>query len=132
MSRRNPTVQSPGILEKVTLSLTKNQISSYCTNSSSCTFFLLFKWRRQLFLFVLLSFNNSNNANHVPKLGFFTFDIISAVHFDHPSTHATYVTWVHVMGDFCHIICRFTAPDTQCLEKLVNSDCLGIQRNSAW
>ena len=61
-----------------------------------------------------------NNANHVPKHGFLTFSTISAVRFHHFSTHATCVTRVHVIGDFCHITCRFMAPDTRYLEKRAN------------
>ena len=33
----------------------------------------------------------------------------------------------HVIGDFCHLRFRFMAPDTRCLEKPTNSDCLGIR-----
>ena len=80
--------------------------------------------------FVLLSFNYSHNAFHIPKLGFSTFGTISAAHFHYLSTHATCVTRVHVIGDFFHLRFRFTALDTGCLEKRVNSVCLEIRRNS--
>ena len=74
----------------------------------------------------LVSFKNLNNDHYVPKLGFLTFGTISAVNFLHLSTHATCITCVHVICDFCHISSRFPAPETRCLEKCVNSDYLGI------
>ena len=65
-----------------------------------------------------------------PSFGFLTFGTISPIYFHHLSTHATCVTCVHVIGDFCNLRFHFTAPDTRCLEKRANFDCLGIQRNS--
>ena len=40
----------------------------------------------------LVSFKNLINDHYVPKLGFSTFDTISAVHFHHLSTHVTCAT----------------------------------------
>ena len=83
-------------------------------------------------MFSILSFshlNNFHNANFVPLFPVLTFGSTSAVHFDHFSTHTTYVTLVLVICDFRHIENRFTAPEMRCLEKRVNSDCLGIRRN---
>ena len=72
----------------------------------------------------LVSFKNLNNDHYVPKLGFSTFCTISAVHFHHLSTHVTCITCVHVICDFYHISSCFSVPETRCLEKSVNSDCL--------
>ena len=72
------------------------------------------------------------NPSTSSSFGFSTFVTISAVHFHHLSTHSTCVSCLHVIGDFCHLTFRFTAPVTRCLEKRVNSDYLGIRRNSTW
>ena len=80
-----------------------------------------------LFLILsLVSFKNLNNDHYVSKLGFLTFGTISAIHFHHLSTHVTCITCVHVICDFCHISSHFPVPETRCLEKHVNSDCIGI------
>ena len=55
-----------------------------------------------------------------------TFGYISTVHFHRFSTHTTHGTLVRVICDFRRIENRFTAPETRCLEKRVNFDCLGI------
>ena len=64
----------------------------------------------------------SLNDQYVPLLPDLRFGTTSAIHFHHFSTHTTYGTRVHVICDFRHIEKRFTAPETRCLEKRVDSD----------
>ena len=131
--RRKPMVRLTQNRREKVLSLSKNiKNLAFALHFSSCTFwyFLLKKKMTTIHSFVLFLINNSNNVIHVPSLGFLTLGTIPAVHFHRLSNLVTSVTRVHVIGDFCHITCRFTAPDTRCLEKHANSDCLGIQRNS--
>ena len=91
------------------------------------------KWRRQHYSkFCLFLIKLPFNSQGVPSSRYLTHGSIQAIHFHTLSTHAICVTRVHVIGDFCHITCRLTAPDTQCFEKRANSGCLGIRRNSTW
>ena len=107
----------------------KTQMSSHCkTVSSPLPIFLSFNLEKTTLLqFCLFLINKFKNSLCVHSLGFLTLCTISAVHFHHLSTHATCVTRVHVVGDFYHIPCHFMAPDTRCLKKRVNSDCLRIR-----
>ena len=70
------------------------------------------------FVFILI------NLFIIPILSFFLiFDTLHNLgHSSHPlSTHATCVTLVHVVGDFCHNTCLSEAvllhPCTRCIEK---------------
>ena len=60
--------------------------------------------------FVILSFINFKMTSMSFLSPVLTLGTISAVHFHHFSTHVTCITCVHVIGDFCHITSRFTAP----------------------
>ena len=69
--------------------------------------------------YLSFSFKLPNNAYFVPYFRFSTFGTIPAVHFHHLSTHATCITCIHVICDFCHISSHFPAPETRCIEKRV-------------
>ena len=110
--RRKPTVRLTRNPREKVLSLSKNiKNLASASHFSFCTFwyFLLKKKMTTIHSFVLFLINNSNNVIHVPSLGFLTLGTISAVRFYHLSNLVTCVTRVHVIGDFCHITCRFTA-----------------------
>ena len=103
---REPTVRTARNLERMSsLSLSKITNQQPTTRfSSSCTFFSLFVLRRQLFICLIISLT----FHLIPNVSIFLiFDTRHNLgHPSHPlSTHATCVTWVHVVGDFCHITC---------------------------
>ena len=78
-------------------------------------------------MFTNLSCSDSNlskNDRYVPHFPDLIFGTISAVHSHRFSTHTTYGTLVHVICGFRRIENRFTAPETRCLEKRVDYDCL--------
>ena len=97
-----------------------------------CPFLPLFEEDNTMHYFVFFQFNNLINSQYVPSSRFLPLGTIPTIHFHHLSTHATCITCVHVICDFCHISSHFSAPETRCLEKCVNSDCLRIRRNSTW
>ena len=132
---REPTVRFARILERRCFLFKKNhKIQPTVSRPSHCPFFLVFLKEEDHYSHFCLfpHFFFSQNSQCVPYLGFLTLDTMSAIHFHPLSTHATYVTRVHVICDFCHITYRFMAPDTRCLEKCANFDCLRIRRNLMW
>ena len=92
--------------EKVlSLSLSKNQISSPLSVSAAYYRFLVFWRRRHYSMFVSYSLNFHLIPSMSSSLGFLTLCTISAIHFHPLSNLTTCVTRVHVIGDFCHITC---------------------------
>ena len=83
-------------------------------------------------MFIILSCSDLNiykNDAYVLLFSDLIFGTISAIHFNHFSTHTTYRTWVRVICDFRRIENRFTAPKMRCLVKRANTDYLRILRN---
>ena len=123
--RRNPTVELAGILERrysLSLSKIKNSNLLHLILPPSRFVSQLKVGDDTIPTFVILSFNYSHNAFHVPKiLDFDTWHDLS-----HPFPSSLYSC------NLCHIIFHFMASDTRCLEKRANSDCLEIRRNSTW
>ena len=97
--RREPTVRTAENLERKSfLSLSKNLISTP-------TVYFLFSLEKRTICFCLYSIKLFINSFHVPFV--LIFDTwLNPSYPSHPlSTHATCVTWVHVVGDFFHITC---------------------------
>ena len=59
--------------------------------------------------FVLSNLRIPKMTSMSPSFGFSTFGTTLAVHFHHFSIHATCITCIHVIGDFCHIKICFPA-----------------------
>ena len=107
--RREPTVRMVGNLEiRSSLSLQKSEIPSYCISSLHPARFLTFQIMEKMntsfyFVFISLTFQI------ITLMSPFCLDFdtwYNLGHSSHPlSTHATCVTWVHLLGDCCHITC---------------------------
>ena len=129
--RREPTVRTIGNLERRhTLSLSlKLTNPSHCHFWSSFCTFSPFGEDDNYLAFCLFLIKLSNNLIYVLKSWIFdTWHNLS--HPSHPlSTHATCVTWVHVVGEFCHITCLsnlFYGTRHPVHRKMLNSNYLGI------
>ena len=110
-------------------------LTFYTSLPSSARLVFNLKEKDDYLSFCLNLIYNFQNSHLVPFCHYL-YTWLNLSHPFHPlSNLVTCVTRVHVVGDFCHITClstHFTAPDTRCLEKSTNSDCLGIQLNSTW
>ena len=106
--------------EKLDALSLKHKKIGYCISPVSFHVFVFLFHMQEMELYAILSYYHLNISIMPimsPSFGFSTFGTISAVHFHHLSTHVRCVTCVHVIGGFCHLTFRFTAPDTRCLQK---------------
>ena len=103
--RREPTVRMAENLERRCYLSIKNKKPKLLHLFCLCTFFCFPFEKKTIWLFVSFSLTIPLISLLSHFVLILTLCTISTINFHHLSTHATCVTWVHVVGNSCHFTC---------------------------